>query len=239
MPLTMKLWTRPPRPRHGGAGRSGNPDTDTMEKKTAHAARRTLFALAAALAVLPQGCRAQEKKNAQRMEDKKVLVAYFSRTGENYGVGNITKGNTCIVAEAVARKTGGDLFEIVPVQGYPASYDKCTEVAKKERNAAARPAVKGDARVEDYDTVFIGYPNWWGDAPMPVYTFIEKHHWTGKTVIPFCTHEGSGLSNAAQIKAACKGATVLKGLAVYGHTAQKSPAEAESAVDKWLSSLAL
>ena len=169
--------------------------------------------------------------------EKKVLVAFFSHTGENYAVGNITKGNTHIVAEMIAEATGGRLFEIVPVKEYPKTYNACVEVAKKEKAAGARPAVKDDIAVEDYEVVFIGYPNWWGDMPMAVYTFIEKHRWTGKTVIPFCTHEGSGLSHTEKnIADACKGAAVEKGLAVKGSTAQNEQETAKQAVIQWLRS---
>lgn len=167
--------------------------------------------------------------------DKKVLVVFFSHTGENYAVGNITKGNTHIVAEMIAEATGGRLFEIIPEKAYPKTYQECVEVAKQEKERNARPAVKGDIAVEDYDVVFIGYPNWWGDMPMAVYTFIEKHSWVGKTVIPFCTHEGSGLSGTERkIADACKGATVGKGLALRGATAQNKRDEARKAVQSWL-----
>lgn len=172
------------------------------------------------------------------MNTKKTLVAFFSRAGENYAVGNIEKGNTHILAEMITAETGGDLFHTEPATPYPDDYTECTEVAKRELNAKARPAIKGDIKVEDYDIIFIGYPNWWGDMPMPVYTFIEKHGWQGKTVIPFCTHEGSGLSGTEnKLKAACQGATVLKGLAVRGATVQNAQAQAKESVKNWLSKL--
>ncbi len=166
--------------------------------------------------------KAVKKQETDSVKTKtKVLVAFFSRTGENYAVGNITRGNTRIVAEMIAENTGGKLFEIVSVREYPKTYDACVEVAKKEKEAGARPAIKDDIAVEDYDVVFIGYPNWWGDMPMAVYTFIGKHRWTNKTVILFCTHEGSGLSITEKyIADACKGARVEKGLAIRGATAQ-------------------
>ncbi len=177
----------------------------------------------------------KQQENKDMKTDKKVLVAFFSRAGENYAVGNITKGNTCIVAEFIAEATGGELFEIVPAQKYPHSYDDCIDVAKKEQSAAARPAITGDIAVEDYDTVFIGYPNWWGDMPMAVYTFIERHDWHGKNVIPFCTHEGSGLSGTdKRLAKACNGATVGTGLAMRGATAQNSREQAKKSVLTWL-----
>ena len=166
---------------------------------------------------------------------KKVLVVFFSRTGENYAVGNIEKGNTHIIAEMIAKETGVKLFRIETVKPYPDEYKACVEVAKAEKENNARPEVKGDVKVEDYDVIFLGYPNWWGDMPMAVYTFIEKHNWNGKTVVPFCTHEGSGLSGTERkLKDACKGATVSEGLAIKGTTAQNSQPQALKAVQTWL-----
>ena len=188
------------------------------------------------MAVFPAAAFTGDKTNkVDDMENKKTLVVFFSRTGENYAVGNIKKGNTHIVAEMIAEETGAILFEIEPLKAYPEDYTKCTEVAKEEVESKARPAVKGDVAVEDYDIIFIGYPNWWGDAPMPVYTFIEKHNWQGKTVIPFCTHEGSGLGDTeSKLKKACEGAAFRKGLAVRGATAQKSQERTRKAVTEWL-----
>ncbi|WP_342989821.1 MULTISPECIES: flavodoxin [Bacteroides] len=166
---------------------------------------------------------------------KKVLVVFFSRTGENYAVGNIEKGNTHIIAEMIAKETGGKLFRIETVKPYPDEYKACVEVAKAEKENNARPEVKGDVKVEDYNIIFLGYPNWWGDMPMAVYTFIEKHNWYGKTVVPFCTHEGSGLSDTERkLKDACKGATVSAGLAIKGTTAQNSQPQALKTVQTWL-----
>lgn len=195
----------------------------------------TLGLLMLALPTASSARNDKQNENRDMKTDKKVLVVFFSHTGENYGVGNITKGNTCIVAEMIAEATGGELFEIVPVQKYPKTYDACVDLAKQEKSAGARPAIKGDIAVEEYDTVFIGYPNWWGDMPMPVYTFIERHDWQGKNVIPFCTHEGSGLSNTERyIAEACKGATVGRGLAMRGTTAQNSREQAKKSVLTWL-----
>ena len=175
-------------------------------------------------------------KTGKKMKtDKKVLVVFFSHTGENYAVGNIKKGNTHIVAEMIADKTGGTLFEIVPEKEDPKTYKECVDIAKEEKESGARPAIKGDVPVESYDVIFIGYPNWWGDMPMPVYTFLEKHNWSGKTIIPFCTHEGSGLSGTEKhIAMTCKGATVGKGLALRGATAQNKREQAKATVNTWL-----
>ena len=165
-----------------------------------------------------------------------ALVVYFSRTGENYTVGTISTGNTAIVGDLIAKSVGADVFEIIPVTPYPDSYDECLEVATQEQRSNARPAYVGEVENwADYDTVFFGYPIWWGDMPMIAYTFLENHDFTGKTVIPFNTHEGSGQSGTqSTIESLCPGATVLDGLAVRGNTAQNDQAATQQAVSEWL-----
>lgn len=176
---------------------------------------------------------------AENEPETKILVAFFSRADENYGVGVIEKGNTHIIADMIAEKVGADTFQIVRVTPYPAGYNDCTDEAKREQNEKARPALTETvANFDDYDVIFLGYPNWWGDMPMPVYTFLESYDFSGKTVIPFCTHAGSGLSSTVQtLQNQLTGATVLNGLAVAGTTAQNSPTEAERAVTEWLDQL--
>ena len=171
--------------------------------------------------------------------NSKILVVYFSHTGENYSVGVIEKGNTHIIADMIAEETGADIFEIQPAKPYPSTYDECTDVAKKEQNENARPEIIGKVdNMDQYDTVFLGYPIWWGDLPMTVYTFLESYDFSGKTIIPFCTHEGSGLSGTARsIANVCPGATVLDGFAIRGSAAQNRQNEAKSDVGKWLSGL--
>lgn len=172
--------------------------------------------------------------------DGKKLVVYFSHTGENYNVGYIEKGNTAIIADMIAEATGADKFEIVPEKEYPVNYNECIEVAQQEKRDNARPAVKGDIAIEDYDIIFIGYPNWWGEVPMCVYTFIEKHDWNGKTVIPFITHEGSGMGGTdSKIAKATTGSNTLvgKGLAVQGKVAQENRKSAQKSVENWLTGL--
>ena len=179
-----------------------------------------------------------QKETNMETKDEKVLVAYFSRADENYNVGNITKGNTEIIAEMIAEQTGGELFHIERTTPYPKAYNPCIEEAQQELRSKARPAIKGDVQVEDFDVIFLGYPNWWGDVPMAVYTFIEKHSWQGKTVIPFCTHEGSGLGmTVRKLKGACEGATFADGLAIQGAKAQNSRAAAKKSVEGWLGNL--
>ena len=173
--------------------------------------------------------------------DGKKLVVYFSHTGENFNVGYIEEGNTAIIADMIAEATGADKFEIVPEKPYPQdSYEECIEIAQQEKRANARPEIKGDIAIEDYDVIFLGYPNWWGELPMCVYTFIEKHDWNGKTVIPFITHEGSGMGGTdSKIAKATAGSNTLvgKGLAVQGKVAQENRTSAKKSVDNWLTGL--
>lgn len=163
------------------------------------------------------------------------LVVYFSHTGENYGVGYIEEGNTAIVAKMISESAGADLFEVVPAEAYPEGYDECCDVALAEQNDHARPAFTGDIDIASYKTVYLGYPIWWGDLPMCLYTFLEAHDWSGKEVHPFCTHAGSGLAGTeSSIQSACSGASVGRGLSIAGTTAQNSRDEARSAVETWL-----
>jgi flavodoxin len=169
----------------------------------------------------------------------KNLVVYFSRPYEQYGVGNISEGNTAIIAKMIAEKVDADIFEVkLKNDTYPTTYTPLTEVALKEKKAGVRPEIIGNVEnFADYDVVFIGTPNWWADMPMALYTFIEAHNWTGKTVIPFVTHEGSGLSSIpSKIKTATN-AEMLDGLAVYGHVAQNDREQAKEEVTNWLKKL--
>lgn len=184
---------------------------------------------------------AEESENAQQTEDSDansttILVAYFSRTGENYNVGYIEKGNTHIVADMIAEQMGGDTFEISTITPYPDDYDECTDIARQEQSENARPELSASVEnMEDYDTIFLGYPIWWSDMPMAVYTFLESYDFSGKTIIPFSTHEGSGLaSTESSIAEICPDSEILEGLSIRGTVAQNSQDEAETAVTDWL-----
>ena len=169
-----------------------------------------------------------------------ILVIYFSRTGEQYTVGVIDKGNTAIVAEMIAEETGAELFEVLPEEDYyPYTYNELTDVAKKEQNEKARPAYQGTLPdLGAYSTIFIGAPVWWGDWPMIMYTVFENNDFSGKTLIPFSTHEGSGLSGFdKKLQSACPDAEVLKGLAVRGNDAQNSQDKVRESVNSWLAEL--
>ena len=189
---------------------------------------------------VPDGTASEpEPATGEPASSSNILVVYFSRTGEQYTVGTIDKGNTAIVAEMIAEKTGADLFEILPETDYPYTYAKLTDVAKKEQNDNARPAIK-DALpdLSQYDTVFIGAPVWWGDWPMILYTFFETADLSGKNLVPFSTHEGSGLSGFdRKLAAAVPDATVLTGQAFRGNDCQNDKAGVESKVQSWLEDL--
>ena len=149
------------------------------------------------------------------------LVIYFSRSGENYFGGelkNIEKGNTEVIAEYIQEFTSADSFKVEPAVEYPADYMECIDVAKKEQQKDARPELKESLDdILDYDTVYIGFPNWWGTLPMPMFTQLEKLDFNGKTVKPFVTHEGSGFgSSQKDLKKLCQGADIKNGLSIPG-----------------------
>ncbi len=164
-----------------------------------------------------------------------TLVTYFSLAGEQYAVGVIEEGNTSIIAHMIAEQTGADMFEIQAAEAYPQTHSELLDVSRQEMAENARPEYVGDVENwEDYDTVFIGYPNWWGDMPMIVYHFLESHDWEGKTVIPFCTHGGSGLSGTEGTIEDITGGTMMDGFAISGETAQNDRETALERVTEWL-----
>ena len=149
------------------------------------------------------------------------IIVYFSRAGENYVSGALKMldvGNTQKTAEILREITGADIFRIEPVQPYSDSYNECIEQAKQDNQNNARPALKAlPDSLDGYDTIYLGYPNYWGTMPMCVFTFLENFDFGGKTIKPFCTHEGSDLGTSeSDIKKLCPGAKVEKGLAIHG-----------------------
>ena len=167
----------------------------------------------------------------------KALIVYYSRKGENYWNGsirNLEKGNTEIIAEMIADMTGGDLFEVDTVKTYPEDYYACIDEAKEELRRKDRPEVKAyKDDLEEYDTIYVGYPNWWGTMPMVMFTFLEHYDLSGKRIIPFCTNEGSGMGGSERdLKKICKGAKVEKGLSIHGAEAAQSRSKVEAWVRK-------
>ena len=172
---------------------------------------------------------------AQTKAGSNILIAYYSRRGNNYRNGeivNLKVGNTEMVAGKILKLTGGDTFYIETVKLYPADYHETTQVAKRELNENARPAIRGKvADMQKYDGIYLGYPNWWGTMPMAVMTFLESYDFSGKTIIPFCTHEGSGLGSSVQdIKKVCPKAVVKQGLAIRGSNVNNSDRQ----VSEWV-----
>lgn len=164
------------------------------------------------------------------------LIAYFSRAGENYFGGALRKiqtGNTQIAAEMLQKITGAELFRIEPVLEYAEGYNECIAQAQDDQKRDARPELKEyPDSLDAYDTVYLGYPNYWGTMPMPVFTFLEHFDFSGKVIRPFCTHEGSGMGRSeADIRRICPDAAVKKGLAVRGSAVK----DAEEELRKWSS----
>lgn len=168
------------------------------------------------------------------MANNKILIAYYSRKGQNYDNGdivNLTVGNTEVVAKKIQAIKGGDLFHIDTVKPYPVDYTHTTNVAKAELRQNTRPELTDKVKyMDEYDIIYLGYPNWWGTFPMAVFTFLESYDFSGKTIIPFCTHEGSGLGGERDIKKLCPNANVLPGIAIRGG----SVAGADNIVKSWL-----
>lgn len=185
--------------------------------------------------------------------EHKVLIAYFSY-GENRAAssggdidanasasiqpdGGEMTGNTGLIARDIQNAVGGDLFSIRTETPYPAGYNDTVSVGREEQLEKARPALTVSVdNMDGYDVVFLGYPNWWGDMPMAVYSFLDSYDLSGKTVIPFCTSGGSALSDTvASIRAAEPGASVLDGF----HARDRDTDESEDAVRRWLETLSL
>lgn len=163
------------------------------------------------------------------------LVAFYSRADENYFGGAmryIEVGNTEKLARMIADAAGADLFKIEQKEPYAADYNTCIEQAKKDLHADARPELENNLKsIDDYSEIYIGFPNYWGTMPMAVFTFLEQFDWTGKTIHPFVTHEGSGFGRSeSDLKKICKGADVQKGLSVQGSMVET----AKEKVNSWV-----
>ena len=177
----------------------------------------------------------------------KVLVAYFtvpetdgvdaSSGASRVNVKGKMMGNTQYVASIISKTTGGDLSQIKTERTYPGSHQALIDAAKEENDSHARPKLTTHIKnLGDYDVIFVGFPNWWYDMPMPLYTFFDEYDFSGKTVIPFCTHGGSRFSDVIKtIRGLEKGATVLDGYAVE----RDRVPESEELVNKWLNRIGM
>ncbi len=159
-------------------------------------------------------------------EGQKELVVYFSWSG-----------NTENVANSIAAQTGADIFKIVPAEPYIDDYDELLDIATKEKQDGARPEIADTIEnFEQYDVVYVGYPNWWSDMPMILYTFFDSYDLSGKTIAPFCTSGGSGLSGTVNsIKELEPEAEVLDGL----HIGDSASSDPDSAVEEWMGNLGI
>lgn len=194
-----------------------------------------------ALFLASSGCNAQNKQENtntithSRNNTMNKIVIFFSHAGDNYSVGNIEVGNTKIVADYISEITGADQFEIVTHKYDGMAYMPLIDLAKKEAADGELPPYEGAAPdLSKYDTVFIGGPVWWGTYPQVMFTLFRDIDLAGKTVIPFTTHEGSGLANCvSDVKKAFPKANVTKGFSIYGHEVRSGKAK----VEKWLKGL--
>ncbi|MCR5069209.1 MAG: flavodoxin [Prevotella sp.] len=196
-----------------------------------------VFALCMLVSTACNGSKKQEINNQETKDvmnsDKKAIVVFFSHAGDNYAVGNIEVGNTKIVADYISEITGAEQFEIATHKYDGMAYNPLIKLAQEEAEKGELPEYEGDVDLSQYDTVFIGGPVWWGTYPQVMFTFFKKHKddMKGKTVIPFTTHEGSGLANCVDdVKKAFPGANVMKGFSIYGHEVRTERAK----VEEWL-----
>ena len=174
-------------------------------------------------------------KSQKQNNMNKSIVIFFSHAGDNYSVGNIEVGNTKIVADYISEIKGADQFEIVTHKYDGMAYMPLIELAKEEANKGELPPYEGTAPdLSQYDTVFIGGPVWWGTYPQVMFTLFKDINLDGKTVIPFTTHEGSGLAScASDVKKAFPKAKVTGEFSIYGHEVRTGKAK----VEKWLKGL--
>ena len=194
--------------------------------------------LAAFALMMATGCNGQSNtqtiKQANTHTMNKIVI-FFSHTGDNYSVGNIEVGNTKVVADYISEITGADQYEIVTHKYDGMAYMPLINLAQEEANKGELPPYEGTAPdLSQYDTVFIGGPVWWGTYPQVMFTLFKDINLDGKTVIPFTTHEGSGLANCvSDVKKAFPKATVTAGFSIYGHEVRSGKAK----VEKWLKSI--
>lgn len=163
------------------------------------------------------------------------LVAFYSRADENYFGGimrYIETGNTEKIAKMIAELTDGKLYKIEQKNPYAKEYETCIAEAKKDLQNNARPEIVNiPENIDEFDEIFLGFPNYWGDMPMAVYTFLENFSWEGKTIYPFCTHEGSGIGRiGSKISKECRGAIVTEGLAIQGSLVDG----AKQVIENWI-----
>ena len=169
-----------------------------------------------------------------------IAIAFFSRSGENYNVGSVERGSGALIAEMIEKAVQANAYEIVRERPYPASYEECNKDAEAERKANDRPKLKDPVPEVSARKLILVYPNWWGDLPMPVYTFLDSIDTDGLEIYPVCTHEGNGIGFTERcISQVYPKAKVMRGLALRGSDVQKDSAGTEAAIARYLSSASL
>lgn len=164
----------------------------------------------------------------ENLKDKKSIVIYFSRADENYAVGYIEKGNTEVIAEYIGDITGADMFKVEPKIPYSEDYNTCINEAKERQGNHIAPIMQEIPNLSEYEVIYIGSPVYWGDMPEELVTALKDIDFSGKTIRPFITHEGSGLANIPdQIKMVCSSADVKEGLAIRGASVNISRGKVE------------
>ena len=194
---------------------------------------------------------AGQETQASDEQTTNILIAYFTRADNVQQDSNLDAtssasinlegddyiGNMEIMAQYIQEEVGGDLFSVQTAELYSQNYRETTDQAKEEQNNDERPELVSHVEnMEQYDVVFLGYPNWWGGLPMPMFTFLEEYDFSGKTIIPFCSHGGSALgSGPSEIQKLCPDAALLEGIAVSGSQVEESQADIQS----WIADLGL
>lgn len=184
-------------------------------------------------------------RNAAKVDDNKVLIAYFT-WADNTVVNNpesvdvdattsasvLAPGNTALLAGWIQEAVGGDLFSIQVEEPYSSDYDACLERANGEKAAKARPGLSSHVEnMEDYDTIILGFPNWWYTCPMAVFSFIEEYDLSGKNIIPFCTHGTAGLATTIRdLTAELPDSTILEPIGIY----REDVAESRDTIQDWI-----
>ena len=210
------------------------------------------FSLLTAVLLLAMSLGGSALADEAAADQPKALIVYFSRVGNsafqadvdvassaslNAAEDGTLLGNMQVLTNMIAAHTGADVFEIQVTDLYPSAYRATTNQAKQEQSDNVRPALAAQVEnMADYDVIYLGYPNWWGELPMAVCTFLESYDFSGKTIVPYCSHEGSGLGGGPrQIAELCPNATLLDGFAVRGGSVMN----AENDLLDWLDGLGL
>ncbi|MDE5783489.1 MAG: flavodoxin [Prevotella sp.] len=203
--------------------------------------RYIFFTIFAMLSLCACGTK-QSNNNNETMNKEKSIVVFFSHAGENYSVGNIKEGNTKLVADIISEQTGADRLEIICLKDYNMAYGALCDLAKEEQQNGELPGftlmmngepVEGIVNFDDYTTVYIGGPVWWGTYPQVMFSFFKQYDLNDKTILPFTTHEGSGLGSCvSDLKKIYSKAAFGKAFSLYGHEVRTEAGREK--VENWI-----